>query len=77
MSNRHEMARNAPKCCKYCMGKFMRTRNLMMRTFKCFRTVSDATNPKYPKIHENGLKWQEILSNVIHFAWMNLPVQGI
>ena len=55
------MARNAVKCYEFCMGKFIWTRNLMMRSdFKnhsFLRSFVTSQNPK--KGCKSGIKWRE------------------
>lgn len=83
---RHKMARSTAKCFPYCMGKFIWTRNLMVRTdstkiliFQTSGLIFMSQTPKkgwkYPENMLKWYKWQDMtmkdLTQLFHFRLFN------
>ena len=73
---RHKMARSTAKCFPYCMGKFIWTRNLMVRTdstkiliFQTSGLIFMSQTPKKGwKYPENMLKW---------YKWQDMTMKDL
>ena len=73
---RHKMARSTAKCFSYCMGKFIWTRNLMVRTdsnkiliFQTSGLIFMSQTPKKGwKYPENTLKW---------YKWQDMTMKDL